>query len=132
MYIILHDSYDALVLSELLQLFIIDQIHLMIGEYLIEYSLIYVYRTIDIKEGTTINIQISYDFIQSCLNLKDYILTSLIPKYAGLLDWKNDSSQSTSTSVVVQTNQERKKKEVVINVCLQLIHISGFRQDSIR
>ena len=97
-----------------------------------EYSLIYVYRTIDIKEGTTINIQISYDFIQSCLNLKDYILTSLIPKYAGLLDWKNDSSQSMSTSVVVQTNQERKKKEVVINVCLQLIHISGSRQDWIR
>ena len=129
MYIILHDSYYTLVLSELLQLFIIDQIHLMIGEYRIEYSVIYVYRTIDIKEGTTINIQISYDFIQSCLNLKDYILTSLIPKYAGLLDWKNDSSQSMSTSVVVQTNQERKKKEVVITVCLQLIHISGSRQD---
>ena len=91
-----------------------------------------IYRTIDIKEGTTINIQISYDFIQSCLNLKDYILTSLIPKYAGLLDWKNDSSQSTSNSVVIQTNQERKKKEVVINVCLQLIHISGSRQDWIR
>ena len=42
MYIIIHDSYYTLVLSELLQLFIIDQIHLMIGEYRIEYLLIYI------------------------------------------------------------------------------------------